>query len=316
MGEKKRVEWIDGLRGFCMLVILWYHSDFYYTRHPVISYDLYVTNVLAAFFFISGFLFPCQEHLDLSKKLRRIVTSLLIPYFIFTSIIAIPKSLINGNGELLQPYIGILLGRASWFVTTLIVCEVIFAFLVKKGLTWLCLLLLPLGIVLQHIIDYPDYWNVRRALLNIIFLYAGFMCKQKGLLFVDKWPLTILSLLLVVLLKYAYVINPVAALSDKSSLLHLCCYYVDMFVGILFLVSVASRLFCNRCFRFVGRNSLYYYFFCGACPTFAAIITNKVISPYDGFYLMVAVAFAIAVVLDTLVVIAINKIKASCSARP
>lgn len=310
MSEKRRVEWIDGLRGFCMLVILWHHTDVYYAKTAAISSAFYADNALAVFFFLSGYLFPNRENMDFGKKLCKILTSLLIPYFIFTSIIAVPKSLINGNGELWQPYIGILLGKASWFVTTLIVCEIIFAFLVKKGCTWICLLLLLAGIALLHI-EYPDYWNVRRAMLNIVFLYAGFMYRQGGLHLEGKWQLAAFSLLAAVLLKYIYVVNPLGEMADHTSLPYLCCYYADMFAGIVFSVSVASRILCNGCLRFVGRNSLYYYFFCGACPTIAAIIMDRMVTPYKGFYPMVAVAFVIAVVLDTLVVMAINRIKTS-----
>lgn len=315
MMETKRVEWIDGLRGLCMLAILWYHTDFYYTSDVVIPYELYVTNVLAAFFFISGYLFPQRERLDVREKLRKIVTTLLIPYFFFTAIIAIPKSLVNGSGEILQPFIGILLGKASWFVTTLIVCEVIFTFLVKAGKAWVCIVLLAIGVFMKRY-DYYDYWNVVRALQNVIFLYAGYMCKRKGVHFGDnKWIWAPLSLLVAVLLKYVYFVSPVGDTADKASLLRACCYYADMMAGIVFLLSVASLFAYSRFMRYVGRNSLYYYFFCGACPTIAAIITKSFIAPYDGFYPMVMVPFVIAVVLDTGVAVLINKVKMSYSAR-
>lgn len=229
--------------------------------------------------------------------------------FFFTAIIAIPKSLVNGSGEILQPFIGILLGKASWFITTLIVCEVIFTFLVKAGKTWISIVLLVVGVFLKHY-DYPDYWNVVRALQNVIFLYAGYMCKRKDLHFGDnRWTWAPLSLLVVVLLKYVYLVSPVGDAADKASLLRACCYYADMMAGIVFLLSVASMFAYSRFMRYVGRNSLYYYFFCGACPTIAAIITKSFIAPYDGFYPMVIIPFVIAVVLDTGVAVLIKRLR-------
>ena len=41
---KNRIVWIDLLRGFCMMLILWFHTEVYYAGHTVIPYDLYVVN--------------------------------------------------------------------------------------------------------------------------------------------------------------------------------------------------------------------------------------------------------------------------------
>lgn len=52
----QRTGWIDLLRGFCMISILWFHTEFYYLGYAAIPYAYYVGDVLAIFFFLSGYL--------------------------------------------------------------------------------------------------------------------------------------------------------------------------------------------------------------------------------------------------------------------
>ena len=92
----KRKHWIDSIRGISMIAILLYHTEFYYTGKVLINYSLYVTNVLILFFFVSGYLMY-KTDFDIGKKIKSIFKGLLIPYFCFTTIIAIPKSLAHGT---------------------------------------------------------------------------------------------------------------------------------------------------------------------------------------------------------------------------
>lgn len=64
----ERITWIDLLRGFSMMAILWFHTEVYYAGSDVIPYVLYVDNVLAVFFFISGYLFKNSKPFDPKKK--------------------------------------------------------------------------------------------------------------------------------------------------------------------------------------------------------------------------------------------------------
>lgn len=69
---KKRIDYIDTLRGLCLLSIVWYHTD-----HPdFLNYPYYNTTL----FFVSGLLFsPCSWRTFFKKKFF----TLLIPFVFF-----------------------------------------------------------------------------------------------------------------------------------------------------------------------------------------------------------------------------------------
>ena len=124
--QKERKHWVDALRGFCMVAILLDHTEIYFTGTNIIDYRHYVSNVLVVFFFLSGYLFYRDESFSLRKKLVSIVRSLLVPYFIFTTIIAIPKALVHGM-DIGTTLLTVVTGQASWFVAALIVAEIVFS---------------------------------------------------------------------------------------------------------------------------------------------------------------------------------------------
>lgn len=137
----QRVGWIDFLRGISMILILVFHTEMYYKEYDITPYYIYTTNAIILFYFISGYLFYRPESFSLKKKALSIVRSLLIPYFIFTTLIAIPKVLVRQeNVDWIDISLKIISGRASWFIAALIVGELFFALLLTKTrgkITWL-----------------------------------------------------------------------------------------------------------------------------------------------------------------------------------
>ena len=135
-----RISWIDELRGFCMMAILWFHTEVYYAGTDITPYAFYVGDVLAVFFFLSGYLFYRDQAFSLRRKVCSILRRLVVPYLFFTLLMAVPKALVHGDSlapfALLTP---IVTGQASWFVSTLIVSELFFSVVIyiTKGRPWL-----------------------------------------------------------------------------------------------------------------------------------------------------------------------------------
>lgn len=84
----KRIEWVDMARGLSMLAILLFHTEVYYGGKDIIPYSLYVEDVLATFFILSGYLFLSREKsLNLKHKLHSVARFIVVSYLFFTSII-------------------------------------------------------------------------------------------------------------------------------------------------------------------------------------------------------------------------------------
>lgn len=125
---RQRKHWIDLLRGICMLAILLDHTEIYYTGTNIINYNAYVVNALTIFFMLSGYLMYKENGFDIRKKIKSITQTLLLPYFIFSALISLPKNLVHGNEiNIMNICEQIILGQASWFIAALCLSEAIFA---------------------------------------------------------------------------------------------------------------------------------------------------------------------------------------------
>jgi len=179
----QRVGWIDFLRGISMILILVFHTEVYYKEYDATPYYIYTTNAIILFYFISGYLFYCPELFSLKKKTIFIIRSLLMPYFIFTTLIAIPKVLIrHDNIDWIEILLNILNGRASWFIAALIIGELFFSLLLTKTrgkITWLSTGAIACLIIYYFIpFNQYNYWQWQDALLAVTFLSAGYIYHQ------------------------------------------------------------------------------------------------------------------------------------------
>ena len=293
-----RIGWIDFLRGLSMILILVFHTEVYYKEYDVTPYYIYVTNAIILFYFISGYLFYRPESFSLKKKLIAIARSLLFPYFIFTSLIAVPKLLVRQEAINLQEIvINILLGRASWFIAALIVGELFFALLLTKTrgkITWLltdaiaCLIIYYVIPFNQH-----NYWQWQDALLAVTFLSAGYIYHQYDNHFntINKPLYLLIFLLILIIIKvYEYHVNlPMRNIAVENVPLFLA----DCIVWLMLVISIISYIPRCKMIEWTGRHCIVYYFLCGGCPLIISIFFNKIGLPYNNYlyrYLLTLIA--------------------------
>ncbi len=304
----QRKVWIDLMRGISMMAILLFHTEMYYAGRDIVSYNLYVANALCAFYFLSGYLFHNGRQFEPLKKLRSIVRGLVVPYLIFTLLIAVPKALVHGNSlapmELLQP---ILTGTASWFVASLIVAEIVFTLLIylargRDGLTLLFgVLMLGLSMMAQRA-PLPDWWHWKESLLALFFLALGYVLhrNESRLGFLFQPVTTIVVLLLLVSLKCAEQFLGINLVIVNIS--NYAVFALDMTLGIFLLMGICRRISRIRIMEWTGRTSLYYYFLCGGVPLIVGRLMNLAGLEYSGNYLLVAFAFLMVYAITTLAV--------------
>ena len=300
----QRVGWIDFLRGISMILILVFHTEVYYKEYDVTPYYIYTTNAIILFYFISGYLFYRPESFSLKKKAIAIVRTLLVPYFIFTILIAIPKVLIrNESTDWMEIIVNILSGRASWFIAALIVGELFFALLLTKTrgkLVWLltdaiaCLIIYYVIPFNQH-----NYWQWQDALLAITFLSAGYIYHQYDKHFntINKPLYSLILLLILIIIKvYEYHVDlPMRNIAIENIPLFL----VDSIIWILFVISIISYIPRCKMIEWTGQHSIVYYFLCGGCPLIVSMTMNKIGFSYDGYLYRYLLTFVFVYLLAT-----------------
>lgn len=301
-----RIGWIDFLRGLSMMLILVFHTEVYYKEYDVTPYYIYVTNAIILFYFISGYLFYRPESFNLKKKLNAITRSLLFPYFIFTSLIAVPKLLVRQEAINLQEIvINIITGRASWFIAALIVGELFFALLLTKTrgkITWLltdaiaCLIIYYVIPFNQH-----NYWQWQDALLAVTFLSAGYIYHQYDNHFntINKPLYSLIFLLILIIIKvYEYHVNlPMRNIAVENVPLFLA----DCIVWLMLVISIIRYIPRCKMIEWTGRHCIIYYFLCGGCPLIISIFFNKIGLPYNNYlYRYVLALIAVYLLATTL----------------
>ena len=280
------------------MLILVFHTEVYYKEYDVTPYYIYVTNAIILFYFISGYLFYRPESFSLKKKLNAIARSLLFPYFIFTSLIAVPKLLVRQEAINLQEIvINIITGRASWFIAALIVGELFFALLLTKTrgkITWLltdaiaCLIIYYVIPFNQH-----NYWQWQDALLAVSFLSAGYIYHQYDNHFntINKPLYSLIFLLILIIIKvYEYHVDlPMRNIAIENVPLFLA----DCIVWLMLVISIIRYIPRCKMIEWTGRHCIIYYFLCGGCPLIISIFFNKIGLPYNNYlyrYLLALIA--------------------------
>ena len=130
MAASQRYDWADFMKGILMFLVILYHSEVYYGLGHTWSW-VFGPFFLSGFFFVSGYLFTKDiTNVSLKAKVKQTFRAIIIPYFIFVVLLAIPKVLI-GHAMLKQIIIDILMFRASWFVIAIAVMQLLFAIVLK-----------------------------------------------------------------------------------------------------------------------------------------------------------------------------------------
>lgn len=318
----KRKAWIDIMRGICMISILLFHTEVYYNGTEIIDYRLYVFNTLAAFFFISGYLFCSSETFSLPLKLLNIIKGIVVPYILFSAVIGVLKDLFyNGSINIASLFLNILSGKASWFIATLITSEVLFGIIlwITKGKTalisTLCLLLL---ILLQPLANgyqpsewfyQHNLWHINESSMALIFICLGYLFRKYETLFnIINKPSSISVLLLILIfikyIEYVYDMKMVFGPLMTSSYLMFIC---DSAVSILLLISISKLLPPISFLIYTGRHSLVYYFICGGVPLVISRLLSAAGLPYNGFYPLILLAFILVYAVSTAITFTLYK---------
>ncbi|MBO4851920.1 MAG: acyltransferase [Prevotella sp.] len=315
---------LDIARGCCMLSILLFHTEVYYTGEEIIPYACHVDNSLLTFTFISGYFFCKTPIKDFTarQKLRSIFRGIFLPYLLFTTILALPKALVKSDVTLFDELWRIATGHASWYVAALMVAEVLFTLLLRFArhlphptplLFAGCILPFIAIAVACHLfpeeqLQAINLWCWQSALVMLPFLFAGMLWRQEDIM---KWldhPMVMVVLTaIVVVMKYMVVTCHLTFTLEPLHVSSFALLLLDGMAGALLIIGICRRIPQFTSLQFIGRHSLIYYFFCGAVPMAVSMVLNKCGMPYQGSYCQVLLAFIIVCIGTTAITWAIVK---------
>lgn len=288
-----------------MLSILLDHTEIYYTGGNLIPYDWYVSNVLIVFFFLSGYLMYKQQGFSLKHKLTSIGHSLLLPYLLFTAVLALPKAFVHGwSIDLKSVLLPILTGRASWFIATLIVSETVFSLFlwITRGKVIPLFLLSFCALVGSVLLtkQSTDYaWCINNALQAVFFLCIGWFYQSRKEVFNRiNTPLytSFLFISLIIIKGYA-TCKGVHTMIYPMGIDSYFLFFLDMLTSIFLLVNICKQLLRCKLVEWVGAHSIVYYFVCGGVPLCLSLALEKVGLDYHGAYYSVLIAYALVCIV-------------------
>lgn len=306
----QRLAWIDLLRGFSMISILWFHTEVYFTGQPMTPYEMYVGDVLAVFFFLSGYLMYGRT-LDIKRRINSIFSRFLVPYFVFTTIIAVSKTiLVHDNTSWKDIIISIISGHASWFIAALILSQLLFMlflWITNEKMLWLSIIAVCC-LILSYFVGnafepYPLYyaqnlWHLNEALLACFILFTGYLYRKYETRFNNISIL--LSLLIVFILIKIFIIHTNAQLILGPIIVsNYSLFIADLLCGVLLMAGIFKQLPSVRLIEWTGSHSLVYYFICGAVPFMVSRLFHKTTLPIQS-YLSVLVVFCVVYIVSTL----------------
>lgn len=284
-----RLAWIDMGRGIAMFLVILFHTENslrgggYNIEHYSMVYHSFF---LPLFFFLSGYVFTTDyRSFSFKKKIEQITRGIVLPYFIFTVLILVPKSIFHGI-PLLNGVKDIFLGYASWFITSLGITQVLFAVIlsqtkaIKIHIIIACLLLFC-GFLIKTVYPYrlPFYLNYIPIVYIWIFMGLLYRIYERRLAILTK-PLCVICLFLLysvaIWLDMKYFCTTLNLFEPRILVYNnYLLSIIYSIIGIVMMVGVLKILPNVRVISFIGINSLTIYYINGGICKITAMLINK-----------------------------------------
>ena len=273
---KKRVEWIDTLRGVAMFFVVLGHA--FVNKKNIIRNYIYSFH-MPLFFFISG-LTTKRKDIKFSDYLKKKIKAILVPYICINLFMLIFKFIMNYSLGMysslnimmaleyfVKGYSDFIPCIQSWFLLALFIMDIIFFILTKITKNDIEL---TIGVILLFILGYLYsrtnytflvYWHFDTALVGLIFYYGGYIFMK----FIDKINIMLenyKSLFLILItfplgyyLQYLNGRVSMNANNYNNVYLFLTSSFITIFSLIIFVNLVLKK---DKLFKGVGMMSIFY----------------------------------------------------------
>lgn len=202
---KKRIEWIDILKGYGIFLIVLGHTISYCDKLQNVVMYIYSFHV-PLFFAVSGYLFIFKSN-NFKEFFIQKFKSIMVPYFVFAFLFLIPYFLLGSNiasdlnltldNNPLKMIFGVFYGNGHnfylkqnsplWFLPCLFVIFIIFYLINKKIKNKKVIFLISLVFVLIGHLDYNFAiirlpWSIDIAFSMYFFFSLGYLLKEFDIL--------------------------------------------------------------------------------------------------------------------------------------
>lgn len=282
----QRKAWLDFGKGCSMLMVVLFHCEAYLPLESTSVSDLFMLFFMPFFFFLSGYLFTADPlQFSLRRKLKQILRGIVWTYLLFTTAITIPKYIISGE-PMTEGFLNILLGRASWFIVALGGSQMMFAVLVRyckdrrayalfmfasllAGWVMKCMGWMWLPYCLDSTLVVNFYfglgmfyrWNEQRVECIVAPCWRNFVVLAT-LFYTLQWLDG----------RWLHTCEALFNISDHTNFPLAVAYSL---VGIAMMTIFSKKLCQPRAVRFVGRNSLVFYYLNGGVIRAMVFVLNS-----------------------------------------
>lgn len=312
--ESKDITWINTGRAICMLCVYIAHCNAYYLWLDSPIYFVFKPFYMSFFFFISGFLFFRETQIfPFKKKIKGLAEKLIWPTLLFPTLIWLPKNLVHGNNISILNYIyDVFGGTASWFVSALVVAQIIsliciFFFRNIFAVLATSIITLFTAFFLAEIDPTPFPWYYKSGMVAVFFMALGglfnrYYDKLKN--FISKRNLIISGILFfgIMLVNYYYIGVTQHIMIVKYDNIPLGLF--NNLLGIFFMIQASHYIPKIKWMQYIGKNTLVFYFMAGGIPLIMGAIAKHFI-PFHGYIttfvitaLCVAIVFPITYIIN------------------
>lgn len=274
---KKRIDYIDILRGIGILYMVFGHIKYY----P--HYDYYIHAFhMPLFFFVSGLFFRRDTKSSFWHFLKKISKQLLFPYFVCATFLYI-YACITGVGIAESKLKTLLLiltvnnngipnGGALWFLTCLYFCQIILFLLSKRikkkfifGL--LCLSIMLFGIYFKSLTHIDLWWSIHISFVGVGLMYFGYLANKYHL--IDRYTNTnFLYTIIIFIVHYFCIINAGYVNMRTGTYPNPIVFLINFALSMIFYLNISKIITKYNILdkvasflKYIGKNSIIFLCF-------------------------------------------------------
>lgn len=261
MVASKRINYLDCIRGFALLLVILGHIYIYTNPIKVWIYSFH----MPLFFIISGFLWS-NKNIDIKITIIKRFKALIIPYILFGLVFFILRSNLNSSINLsLKNYIFSLLTTSNlgalWFLPSLFIIEVMFSVLNKLKIHDSVRIIITLILFFIGLNGNKYYTSIYIIVIYRSLVGFGFFVLGK---YIFKYIKNIKVSYIVIFFMLLVNVNlslknscvDLWGLAFNNKVLYVVCSILGSFTTILFFKNISSKFENISLLNYVGINSL------------------------------------------------------------